>query len=105
MAHLDECQTCRALQQSEIAVHVHETDDPNSRRFVASSWPVTESMRFTASADALAHPLARALWRNGTTEIVLDPDGATVIRADPRAWPFYADGMAVTLREQLALLG
>lgn len=104
MAHIDECDTCRTLQDSEITVHVRETDDPNERRFVASHWPIAEAVSFAGSAEAQAHPLARALWRNGTAEIRLDPEGATVVRSDPRAWPFYAEGMATSLREQLALL-
>lgn len=104
MAHRDECETCRRLEDSEARVEIVETEDPSERRFVAHPWPVTDTLRFATASEADGHPLARALWRGGTVEVRLDPEGATVLREDPRAWPFYAEGVAVSLQEQLALL-
>lgn len=104
MAHDDDCHTCQTLEAAEVVVTVHEATDPAVRRFEAHPWPVDAPARFTSAAEADRHPLARALWRNGTTEIRLDPSGAEVTRADGRAWPFYADGLATSLREQIALL-
>lgn len=104
MAHPDDCQTCRTLDESNVVVKVEETEDPTVRRFVVQPWPIVDEQHFDRN-QAMAHPLARALWRNGTTAVVLDARGALVRREDPRAWAFYAEGMAVSLREQLALHG
>lgn len=103
MAHDDDCATCRRLDEAEVEVRVHGADDPNIRRFTAHPWPA-EPAEYTTAEAADAHPLARALWRNGTVRIVFDDQGAVVERADPRAWPFYAEGMATSLAEQIALL-
>jgi hypothetical protein len=104
MAHIDDCETCQRLDASEVVVEVHETDTPAIRRFSAHPWPVDTEQRFSSAGEADTHPLARALWRNGTVAIVLDAQGATVERVDERAWPFYGDGMATSLREQITLL-
>ena len=103
MAHVDDCGTCRNLTESDIEVRLEPTDDPLARRYTSAHWPVDGEHWFRSSAEAQAHPLARSLWRGGTASVCLDASGATVTREDARAWPFYEEGLAVSLREQLIL--